>query len=184
MSLSSKSAVNAIPRLMAYRRPLHPELFDLQGRRIDRHGDYEIESWITSGGHVVRFNYAGQVMSETVVDAAGSESLPESGLVHALPCIGEKEYDHTPEGKIGYFVTIQTENLADNLYQSTFREMEDFAQETNGLSHVWEDEAGRHLSMLDAQKYRNEFHFQSYHLNATNGHVLRTQSIFEVLDGK
>ncbi len=181
MSLSSKPAAALIPRLMLYRRPLHPELFNLQSRRVDRHGEYEVESWLTHGGHVVRFAAKGHVMTETVIDAGRSDALPEAGLVHALPCIGEKEYEHQGDTHLGYFATVQTEALSDNLYQSTYREMQDFAHETGALAIEWADETGQNLTMLDAQKYRKEYHFQAYHLLASGGQILRTQSIFEIL---
>lgn len=179
MSVSHKSVNTPAFRMMLYRRPLHPELFKLEGRRLDRHGEYEIESWLTPGGHVVRFSVAGQQMTETVVDTG--EHLPENGLVHALPCLGEKDFEMEPEGRLGYFTTIQTEALTDNLYQATLREMEVFARETGSLSHKWDTEQGSHLSVLDAQKYKREYHVQSYHLVPYHGTVLRTQSIFEIV---
>ncbi len=180
MSVSHKSSNLQVLRLMVYRRPLHPELFDLQARRVDRHGDYEVESWLTAGGHVVRFQLDGQLLSECVID--GGDHLPETGLVHALPCVGEKDYELEPEGRIGYVTTIQTETLTDNLYQATFREMQDFARETGSLSHEWSDNGGTPcLSVLDSQKYKREFHIQSYHLLGSSGLVLRTQSIFEMI---
>lgn len=180
MSVSHKSSSTQVFRLMVYRRPLHPELFDLQARRTDRHGAYEIESWLTAGGHVVRFQTAGQCLIETVLE--NGDHLPETGLVHALPCLGEKDYEHKPEGNIGYVTTIQTESLTDNLYSATFREMQDFAHETGALAHEWTDALGApSLSVLDSQKYKREFHIQSYHLTGSSGLVLRTQSIFEIV---
>lgn len=165
---------------MVYNRPLHPELFNLQARRIDRHGDYEAESWVTPGGHVVRFQYAGEIFCEAVIDNA--DHLPETGLIHALPCLGEKDFEYEPEGKVGFVTTIQTETLTDNLYGATLREMKDFARETGSLSHAYIDKDGANcLSVLDAQKYRREFHIQCYHLLGTSGIVLRTQSIFEAI---
>ena len=167
---------------MAYNRPLHPELFDLQARRIDRHGDYEAENWVTPAGHVVRFSYAGKVFTEAVIENA--DHLPEMGLVHALPCLGEKEFEYEPteEDRIGYVTTIQTEALTDNLYAATLREMKDFARETGSLAYSYRDADGAQcLSVLDTQKYKREFHVQSYHLLGASGLVLRTQSIFEVL---
>jgi hypothetical protein len=181
MSVSHKSSSIQAFRLMAYCRPLHPELFDLQARRTERHGDYEVENWLSPAGHVVRFAYGGDVMTEAVIDNA--DHLPEVGLVHALPCLGEKEFqfEPEPEDKIGYVTTIQTEALTENLYGATFREMKDFAHETGSLSHSYTDKEGAAcLSVLDTQKYRNEFHMQSYHLLGTPSLVLRTQSIFEV----
>jgi len=182
MSVSHKSSSIQSFRLMAYNRPLHPELFDLQARRIDRHGDYEAENWLSPAGHVVRFAFDGEVMTEAVLSNA--DHLPEIGLVHALPCLGEKEfqYEPKPEDKIGYVTTIQTEALTDNLYAATLREMKDFARETGSLSHSYNDAEGAAcLSVLDTQKYRREFHLQSYHLLGSANLVLRTQSIFEAL---
>jgi hypothetical protein len=180
MSISHKSSNTQMFRLMVYRRPLHPELFDLRTRRTDRHGDYEIESWLVKGGHVVRFQVAGQILTETVIDAG--DHLPETGLVHALPCLGEKDYEMEAEGRIGYVTTIQTESLTDNLYQATLREMQDFAHETGSLACEGVDATGTPcLSVLDSQKYKREFHIQSYHLMGASGLVLRTQSIFEIV---
>ncbi len=178
MSVSHKSVNTPSFRMMLYTRPLHPELFDLQARRIDRHGEYEVESWLTPGGHVVRFAVGQQQLTETVIDSG--DHLPETGLVHALPCLGEKDYEMPRDGRLGYVTTIQTEALTDNLYQATFREMKEFAVETGSLAHAWETEHGVNLSVLDAQKYKREYHVQSYHLAAGNGTVLRTQSIFEI----
>jgi hypothetical protein len=178
MSVSSKSIHVPAFRMMLYGRPLHPELFDLASRRTDRHGEYEIESWLTPGGHVVRFAVPGQQMTETVVDAG--DHLPEMGLIHALPCLGEKDYEMEQDGRLKYFTTIQTESLTDNLYRATLREMREFATETGSLSHGWDTDHGENLSVLDAQKYKREYHVQSYHLVAANGTVLRTQSIFEI----
>ncbi|MCC6681181.1 MAG: DUF2617 family protein [Phycisphaeraceae bacterium] len=163
---------------MVYNRALHPELFDLQCRRTDRHGDYEVELWITPGGHTVRFNFASQTVTETVIERG--DHLPETGLIYALPCLGEKDYEMEPHGRTGFVTTIQTETLSDNLYQATLREMQNFARETGSMSYQWADEAQVPcLSVLDAQKFRREFHIQSYHLYGGSGVVLRTQSIFE-----
>ncbi len=184
MSVSSKSANAQIFRLMLYRRALHPELFELQGRRVDRHGDYEVEAWITHGsrgiGHMVRFQVFGKTLAEVCLDEG--DHLPETGLVHALPCLGEKDFElENPEGPIGYVTTIQTETLTDNLYAATLREMQDFARETGSLAYEGLGPDGvPTLSVLDTQKYKHEFHVQSYHLLGGSGTVLRTQSIFEI----
>jgi hypothetical protein len=180
MSVSPKSSnTTQLFRLMLYNRPLHPELFNLENRRVDHHGEYEVENWIISRGHVVRFQLGQQVLTETVVEQG--DHLPENGLIHALPCIGEKEYDMDPLGRLRYFTTIQTEALTDNLFMATYREMQEFARETGALAREWEGDNGAlFLSLLDTQKYKREFHVQSYHLTGDTGLVLRTQSIFEV----
>lgn len=179
MSTAQKSINNQSFRLMLYRRSLHPELIDLKSRRVDRHGEYEIESWLAPNGHVVRFQVGDQTLTEAVIEHG--DHLPETGLIYALPCIGEKDYEMDPEGRILYVTTLQTEVLADNIYMSTYREMQDFSRETGALSHEWQNENGNlYLSVLDAQKYKREYHIQSYHLLGESGVVLRTQSIFEI----
>ena len=70
MSISHKSSNIQIFRLMAYRRALHPELFNLQCRRMYRHGEYEAEGWILPSGHVVRFQVGDDTMTEVVVENA------------------------------------------------------------------------------------------------------------------
>lgn len=168
---------------MLYKRALHPELFSLQGRRTGRQPEYEIENWIIAGGHIVRFQVGQNCLVETVIERG--DHLPETGLVHALPCLGEKDYDLKPANdRIGYVTTIQTETLTDNLYMATYREMVDFAQETGALAYQYTEEtaeAAPSISILDVQRYKREYHIQSYHLVGSNGLVLRTQSIFERL---
>ena len=180
MTINSKSSIVQIPKLMLYKRPLHPELFSFKARRVDRHGDYEVENWLVNGGHVVRFILDGQSLVEAVLE--GNDHLPESNLAHALPCLGEKEYEYEGEGKINYFTTLQTESLSENLYLATYREMKDFAREVGALAFEQETPAGPNLFVLDVQKYKKEFHVQGYHLTANNGNVLRTQSVFEIKD--
>jgi len=165
---------------MLYGRPPHPELFELQSRRTDRQSQYDVESWIIPAGHVVRFHANGVNLTEVVMEAG--DHLPESGLIYALPCLGEKDYEVDAEDSaLGYVTTIQTETLTDNLYAATLKEMRDFVTETGSLAYEWMDADGAAcLAVLDMQKYKREFHLQSYHLLGTGGVVLRTQSIFEV----
>jgi hypothetical protein len=180
ISHSHKSSNTQIYQLMVYRRALHPELIDLRGRRRHRHDEYEAEMWVAPAGHVVRFAVNGQHLAEALVECG--DHLPETGLVHALPCIGEKEYEMERPGPIGYFSTVQIETLTDNLFMATYREMTDFAEETKALAHTWQNDGERpNLSLLDVQKYKRELHLQSYHLMGNACIVLRTQSIFEVL---
>jgi len=194
--LTHKSSNIQMFRLMLYRRPLHPELFSIQARSVFRTSEYEVESWLMPAGHVVRFQHQDQTLTETVIESG--DHLPETGLVHALPCLGEKEFEMTspqvedssgaansanPSSTLGYMTTIQTEALSDNLYMATYREMVDFAEETGALMYQWNEKVTGTvcLTILDSEKYKSEYQIQSYHLLGSNGMVLRTQSIFEIL---
>lgn len=178
-------AINKLPsiqtyKLLLYSRPLHPELFGIQDRRTLAHGDYEVESWIIPGGHVLRFQGNDQCATETVTDE--DQHLPQRGLMHSVPCLGEKDFDDNVDSTIQYVASVQTELLSDNLYSSTFQEMLTFAEEAEAMSVRWTDGAdSQNLSVLDVQTYRSEVHAQSYHLVGSAGFVLRTQTIFELL---
>lgn len=183
MSVSHKSFNAQLFRLMVYQRALHPELLNLQGRRLYRHGDYEAECWIAPSGHVVRFQVDKSAVTEVVIEKG--DHLPELGLIHALPCLGEKDFTLDADIDIDYVTTVQTESLSENLYLATCREMQGFAAESQALIHQWNNDDGTaNMSILDCQKFKREFHVQSYHLIGASFMVLRTQSIFERRGGK
>jgi len=179
MSLPNKSPSTQVFRMMLYHRALHPELFAIQDRRTVTTSGYELEAWIMPGGHALRFGIEGNCVTEVVCDQ--DTQLPERGLVHALPCIGEKEHEQKVGGEINFVTAIQTENLSDNLYLATYNEMQDFAEQSSAMTYGWQDADGsNNLSVLDLQRYRGEVHAQSYHLLGSGGFVLRTQTIFEL----
>ena len=181
MNISQRTSHTQMYRLMVYNRALHPELFDLQSRRLHQQGAYDAEIWISPSGHAVRFQVDDLCITEAMLE--NTDHLPETGLIHALPCLGEKEFELSPDGNIGYVTTIQTESLTDNLYMTTYREVLDFSKETQPLQHQWVDPDGTPcLSLIEIQKYKREFHVQSFHLLGSLGLVLRTQAIFERLD--
>lgn len=177
MNVGHKSFNAQLFRLMVYQRSLHPELLDLQGRRLYRHGDYEAECWIAPSGHVIRFQIGQDILSEVVIEKG--DHLPELGLVHALPCMGEKEFELDSDNNLAYVTTVQIESLSENLYLSTYREMRDFATESDALTYEWKQDDAMSMSILDCQKFKREFHVQSYHLMGSCSMVLRTQSIYE-----
>lgn len=179
MNLPTKAHSTSVHHLILYKRALHPELFQLKGRRTINHGTYELEAWLMQGGHALRFQHKNFCASELVTDK--EDGLPTTGAVITFPCIGEKDLDHAFKiERVKYVTTMQTETLSDNLYSATYREMVDLAEETDALIHTWEGHSGgRNLSMLDVQRYGKEAHAQAYHMVASSGLVLRTQTIFE-----
>jgi len=179
MSSAQKSSLLQTYNLVLYRTALHPEFFDIQGRRRIRHGDYEFEVWMLPGGHAVRFEFSGLCITEIVTN--GAEPLPERGLVATLPCAGEKDHECEFGDRVSFLTSIQTETLSDHLYLGTHQELRDHAMDSNGLVAEWNTEFERpDMSLLDVQRYNREVHVQSYHLRAEGGLVLRTQSIFQI----
>jgi hypothetical protein len=176
--LHSKPNVVQAYQVVLYSRALHPELFPLRGRTVVRHGAYELEAWVMPGQHLLRFEHKAQCVTELVTDQ--DKSVPNQGIVTAFLCGGERDYDHDfPKQGLRYMTTVQTENLSDNLYHSTYEELLDLARQSRGLAHRWTDESGKCLSLVDIQHMTREVHIQTYHMIATSGLVLRTQTIFE-----
>jgi hypothetical protein len=169
-------------QLYLYRRALHPELFPPKGRATITHGGstgYELEAWILSGGHVLRFRHGAFTCSELLVDH--DDNLPIEGAVTGFPCSGEHEFQHRFLAEhVGYSTAVQTETLSENLYRSTYDDMLDYAKQTNSLTHKYLDLDGRKcLSLIELQHFAKEVHCQSFHLIAGTGLVLRTQTIFD-----
>ena len=179
MSQQAKTTSLQSYQSVLYNRALHPELFALKHRRVVRGPNFEFEAWLMNGGHLLRFEHKTMCASELVTDQEGA--LPDAGVVAASLCAGERDFEHAfPRDGVTYLTTIQTETLSENLYASTLDEMLRFASEVNGLCTVWEDGAGKCLSLLDLQRYSKEMHAQAFHLQAQGGVVVRTQTIFEI----
>jgi hypothetical protein len=169
--------------MLAFRKALHPEFFGIEGLQRVQHGDYETEAWIFRGGHSLRFTLNGFCMSEIVVEHI--DQIPDRGLIAALPCAGERDFEEKVAENLVYMTTMQTETLSDHLYLGTYKEMMQHARENDSLFAAWTDAAGKpNLSLIDVQHFRHEVHVQGYHLRSDCGLVLRTQSMIQVVAPK
>lgn len=165
--------------LALFRGAIHPEFFQIEGRRCVEHGEYEFEAWVFNGGHVLRFEHNGICLTEVMGHQI--ERLPERGHVTTLPCAGERDHEAEFGDRVAYLTSIQTETLTGHLFLGTFNEMTEHATLPSCLSTQWVDEDGNNnLSVLDIQRYAEEVHVQAYHLRSDCGLVLRSQSIFQV----
>ena len=164
---------------LLYDRPLHPELLPVRTKRVVKGDKYELEAWLMPGSHALRFSAGGQSVTELFADS--TRNLPTAGVLSAFLAAGEHEFEHTfAPGGLTYMLSVQTEQLADNLFADVHREMLDLAKEENPVMHHWSDETGRCLSMVSIQRQQKQIHAQAYHLIATGSLVIRTQSIFEL----
>lgn len=178
MTAPAKSSNLQAYRHILFRRALHPELFDVRGRRSVEHGEYEFEAWIMPGSHLLRFQFDGLCGTELITDK--DIELSDRGLVDESPCAGERDYEHPFSDRVNYLATVQTESLPLNLYSSTYRELVEFGEEADALMHHWvDDDGGKCASILDIQRFRREVHAQAYHLISAGGIVVRSQTIFE-----
>lgn len=179
MSTQIKASTIQVYQGLLYDRALHPELFSLKARRVfTGKGEYELEVWLMNGAHLLRFERRGLCVSELITDQEAN--LPNTGIVVGFPCTGERDIEHRFEkDRVTYMTTVQTETLSENLFLATTREMRQFAREADALYHGWTSDAGSSLSVIDVQRMNREVHVQCYHLLASTGLVLRTQTLFE-----
>ena len=164
--------------MLLYRNGIHPEFFNIEGRRRIEHMDYEFEAWNFNGGHVCMFDFEGVCLVEVVTPDI--ERLPERGLVSATPCAGEKDHQSTFGERITYMTSMQTEILTDHLYLTTYNELVEHGRSSDCLISTWSEVEGQpNLSMIELQRYSDQAHVQGYHLRSDCSMVLRTQSIFQ-----
>ena len=166
-------------QVLLYGRALHPEPFQLKARRVLKESAFEAEGWLMRGSHVLCFRRGFSRASELVTSQ--SRDLPTAGLVSGFLCNGEHEFNHNfgPES-CAYYTSVQSENMNEAMFRATYDEMMDFGREKAALVHTFEDEKGSCLSMLDFEARANGVHIDAYHLLASGGIVLRTQSLFEL----
>ncbi len=181
MTAPIKNALQSYQTIV-YDRVLHPEWFDMVGRRQAGQRAWELEAWLTPGGHVLRFEHGEHRVSELVTYQ--EDNLPNRGVVLALPSLSEKDVEHEfSDLGITYYTGVTCETLSRNLYLTTLDEMREHIVENDSLHHYWEMGDGPCLSVLDMQAFSREVHVQSYHLLASSGVVVRTQTIFEHAQG-
>ncbi len=175
-----KPLAQPVFQFLLYRRALHPELFQLKGRRVVKAGGQEVEAWLMPRAHAVRYQCGPLAICELVADQ--HVSVPTNGAVATFPCLGEKSFEQKfTEHDLTYVCTVQAENQPENVYAKTYEEMVGLAHETQALAHAYTDAAGgRCFSMLGVQRHEGEFHVQSCHLCHTGGVVLQTQTMVAI----
>ncbi len=168
-------------RLLLFDRPLHPEFFEIRRQRTTRHAQYDLDTWLARGAHVIAFRCGDECMVEALTPCP--QAMPERGVLHTLPCAGERDCESRVGKRLNYIASVQTEITSDNLYRATLQEMHDHAVENGSLMHRWREDDSRidSLSVLDVQCYPCEVHSQVWHLDAGCGLVLRAQAVFEIL---
>ncbi len=183
MSVAARQNPLQSYQLILYARALHtaPFLEKLKGRQFISHEDrYSVESWIMPGMHAVRFEHNRVCCTEHVTDQ--DRAIPTGDIITQHLCATEKEYEYVfPRDSVQYLSACQTETLTESLYAEDYEEMLAEGRTLDALIHMYDDDAGRCLSMVAMQRFQHEVHVQSCHMIANAGLVLKTQSIFEIL---
>jgi hypothetical protein len=164
--------------VFVYQRPLHPELFQIRASQIVRGAGYEVEIWVMDGAHAVHFRTKRTCVCELLI-ADEIEALPVNDLVLSFLAAGERDVEHRfADENLRYMQNLQTESLNPQVYRGTLEDLLEYVGSVDAVSHSWSDDAGRCLSLVDAQIYpSDQVHIQTYHLFAESGLVIRTVSL-------
>ncbi|MGC8552230.1 MAG: DUF2617 family protein [Phycisphaerae bacterium] len=184
-STPSKKPRSAGLSVLVYDRPLHPELFAVEARRVRFLGEFEVSMWLLAGGgHTVTICGAG---TDTITELAcfPNKSLPDRGLIERLPCKGDKQFDKPLGDKHHYYLAINEEHITEALYENSVIELQRLADDQDGLLAQRKDENGRTecMSLVVAQLHRRAVHIEGFHLLGEARVLVRTQSIIEPIRG-
>ena len=97
-----------------------------------------------------------------------------------MVCAGERDHEQEFGDRVTLITSMQMELLPDHLFGDSYKELVDFATETQAKLICFTGEDHHGASIIDMQRYNDQLHTQSYHLHSKYGLVLRTQSIFEL----
>ena len=181
MSSRTKQRRSGGLTLLLYQRTLHPELFKILGsERVSRRA-YDADIWLVEGGHVISLTAGKNSFSEVVV--TNHEPLTDRGLLHSIPCRGERNHEMTAGENIRYMISTQEEQLTQTLYDATKHEIQTYAtkRELMYAETPATQETGAVLSVLDIERRSHELLVQSFHLFDENQTVIKTQAIIEVV---
>ncbi len=165
---------------LLYARSLQPELSQHAESKSIIQDYYTLNLSILPGAHACVFTSVDGCATELVTDTPAPYT--EVALLESLLCSAEKDFEsQIPRTKINYITAAQTEQLTPHIYNDTLEELDQLARDQEALTHRYNDQAGPCLSLIDTQRFADQVHIQGYHLVAAENLVLRTQSIFELL---
>lgn len=182
MTLHLKPPSSSTHHVVLVDREPHPDVFAPRGRRIIESPHWTLECSVFSGGHVIRFHRQDMTAWEILCSESAVACAPPA--LATVPAVGDRDFEYAFERhKIVYMHTLQSESLAENVYDDELQAQVDQARSnaSTTLVHRYRDEAGHCLSMLEFQRYPKQVHVHAYHFMASGGQTLRTQTLFELV---
>lgn len=165
-----------------FRRPLHPELFEICRSQRFYQGDYEVNIWVTGCSHVVSVTNDGQTLCENV--CRHDQMLPARGLVRRMPFVGNRKYQcKWADQKNIYMMSFLAEQMGESVYAKTHNDLLRVARKrgiyvpfqnnvaTNGLSP---------FTFIDYEAHWEELHIYAFHAFPEQRTILKSQSLFSM----
>lgn len=179
MDLGQQQTVETL-KLVVYRRPLHPELFDIHHRHPIDQSAFDAEIWITGCSHLVRFSVGSESVTEVIAQA--HDELPQRGLVASFRCRGERQHEYMHEDMIRYMMSFQVEPMSERLFAKTHSDLFSAAQKQGILVPFPQWQTTEHVPFchVDYHVTPNSLHALAYHVFPAETTVIKTQTLFEL----
>ncbi len=156
------------------------EQFNATQSNTVRLGEYELETWLAHGAHMLRFQVGPYCAVEVITPRPNM--CPRPGRLLNIPVAGERDHFQPIGDRIRYTVAVQTEQLRQHLFDDETETILKLGESTDGLvdQHTDPTTGSRNLSVICVQTLRTEAHVQTWHLDASCGLVVRGQTIFDL----
>ena len=179
--LSTKQAELETLSLFLYRRPMHPELFEIYDDiTICREGIYEARIWTTGCSHVINFYSGDMTLCEVVADDVSK--LPKQGLVKSLPFKKETKFKTQFPPEALYTVNTQTEKMTKRVYEDTQSDLLRLGRKKGGLVRFpeWRHGNLEPFTYISTEARPSRLHTMSFHAFPANRTITKVQSIFQL----
>jgi hypothetical protein len=163
-----------------YRRPLHPELFQVCKTGSIQRGVYQAKIDITSAGHVVTWKHEDLTLTE--VAASAQHPLPKKGKLLSHRLRGERSERVECSGGVLYQTSFQLEAVDPEIFWMFQQELAHDG-ERRGLLHRF-DSSGRlavgALSYIHVETRARSMLVQAFHTFPDDYAIVKSQSLFEL----
>lgn len=167
--------------LRTLERPVHPELFEASAQSTLRFSGRRVKLFVGRTGHLLEFHDSKSTVTEVV--ATKYEELPENGRVVDRRLIGYRTHQ-LDLPFVRYHCSYQLEHVPLDVYLQLHREFEmDAANAT--LSHAFPGATAQSptcISLLKCDILQEGLVVHAFHTFPENAAVLRTQTLFEILE--
>ncbi|MCP4505262.1 MAG: DUF2617 family protein [Fuerstiella sp.] len=167
--------------LRAFERPIHPELFDAAKQCTIRFGGQKAQMRLGPTGHLLEFRTDKSVVTE--VAATKYEGFPEHLKVIDRRLIGYRTH-MIDLPQVRYHCSYQLESVPLDVYLQLHREFEMDAQNAT-ISLVVPGATPQSpdcISLLKCDVLQEGLVVHAFHTFPENAAILRTQTLFELLD--
>ncbi len=155
----------------------------LAKRRFEAIGGH-LDVMILETGHLLRFHRQEVCVSESLARLSRRRVAAEPAPLGTLWGETEGEMEHDVEGVLRYWGTLEPDEMEPESFAAQWREIEDLGRGSDVLAHARWGNDGEHrtLSVIEVACKWRECHVGCYHLHASSRLVVRTQSVFELID--